>query len=68
MKRFLVDGAGNYAFFVPTVGVTNWLVNGWNWDIFVGYAIVSVPFALFSGRAFTLFLTKVWYPLCRERL
>lgn len=61
MERLLIDGLGNYLFFCPIVLT----INRW-WGkpkIRNMYLLSSVPVALFSGRAFTWFLTDLWYPL-----
>lgn len=73
MKRFFVDWWGNYAFFVPLVGALNgvlpamWGGATWSWDVFLSYAVISVPTAALGGRLFTVFLERFWYPLCREK-
>ena len=65
MKRFLVDWVGNYVFFVPIVLASN----GWNWPMsaVVTYLLTSLVIAGFAGRAFTLFLKHLWYPLWMEK-
>lgn len=64
-KRFLVDWWGNYLFFCPLVIVFN---HWWNKpEIMVPYLLTSIPLAALGGRAFVLFLLKVWYPLWRVK-
>lgn len=64
MKRFMVDWIGNYVFFVPIVLA----FNAWQWPMsaIVVYMLTSIALAAITGRLFTLFLKRVWYPLCRE--
>lgn len=67
LKRFCVDWWGNYVFFVPIVGILNGIFSGWTWGIFIGYALTSIFMAAVSGRLFTFFLAKFWYPLFGEK-
>jgi hypothetical protein len=64
VKRFIVDWVGNYVFFVPIV----LLFNAWQWPLsaVIVYMVSSIVLAAITGRLFTLFLKRVWYPLCRE--
>lgn len=59
-KRFLVDWAGNYFFFVPVIILLN--APFWPVSAMVAYAVTSVFVAAIVGRAFTVFL-KRWYRL-----
>lgn len=63
VKRFLVDAAGNYVFFVPVVLA----FNAWTWPIeaIMSYLISSILICGF-GRPYSLFLKHIWYPLWRE--
>lgn len=67
MKRFLVDWTGNYAFFVPLVIAMNGYWWHWQASIIIPYMLISIVISAVTGRAFTLFLKRVWYPLWRER-
>lgn len=68
LGHFIVAGLTNYTFFVPTVGIFNWLINGWTWDIFTGYALVSVPFAFGSGYIYARYHGLVMSKLFPPRL
>lgn len=65
MRRFLADWTGNYVFFVPFVGSLNWLIAGWTWEIFVPYALISVPMAAVGGPLYTKFSVSLWNKLWR---
>ena len=64
MKRFIVDWIGNYVFFVPIV----LLFNAWQWplSVVVVYLLSSILVSAVTGRLYTAFLKRIWYPLCRE--
>lgn len=74
MKRFIVDWVGNFTFFVPIVILLAGFMiptilgdSTWDWGVIKNYIIGSVFIAAFSGRLFTLFLAKIWYPLFQEK-
>jgi len=62
MRRIVADCIANYVFFVPLVLVLN---RGWRWpeDVLTTYLFTSIVVAAVGGRAFTIFLKWVWYPL-----
>ena len=67
MRRFLADWSGNYVFFVPLIGFVNWAVAGWTWEVFIPYAVASVPVAAFGGPAYTWFSVNLWNRLWRVK-
>ena len=65
MKRFLADWVGNFVFFVPLVLIFS---RAWEWpaDAVTSYLTASVLVAAVGGRAYTIFLKWIWYPLWKE--
>ena len=66
MKRFFVDWAGNYVFFVPIVLLFAALPGHWPREAVISYMLSSVLIAAVSGRAYTWFLKHFWYRLFKE--
>ena len=66
MKRFVVDWAANYVFFVPLVILFNGYTWHWSPAVIVPYALTSIIFSALSGRLFVIFLNRIWYPVCKE--